>query len=296
MTRLHGGKIGTRRVDEMSQRGRIIGITAAGVVLAVGAGAAVAVSANGSTSGTAEASTTTDVNESLPNGEARLPTDEPSAGLAGADAAVPTDRALPASPTRKLARTFLVKTKDPVFFITVDDGNTKNAAALRFVKKNRIPATVFLTNAAVAGQWDYFREFASYGGSVENHTMTHKSLLSGSTPLSYEICQPQRIYGAKFDHVPTLLRPPYGNGGYVGTPKKTRKAIDSVASGCGIKHVVMWNGLAEGGKFQFIRGSLKRGDIVLFHFTPNLAGELKTVMKMAKAKGLHPAPLTDYLK
>ena len=64
------GKIGTRRVDEMSQRGRIIGITAAGVVLAVGAGAAVAVSANGSTSGTAEASTTTHVNESLPNGEA----------------------------------------------------------------------------------------------------------------------------------------------------------------------------------------------------------------------------------
>ena len=55
-----------------------------------------------------------------------------------------------------------MKTKDPVF-ITVDDGNTKNAAALKYVTTNKIPATVFLTNAAVAGQWDYFRKFAAAG-------------------------------------------------------------------------------------------------------------------------------------
>ena len=126
--------------------------------------------------------------------------------------------------------------------------------------------------------------------------MTHKSLTSAGTSLPFEICRPQSIYAAKYGRVPTMLRPPFGNGGYATTKKSTRKAIDSVASQCGIKHIVMWNGLAENGKFKFIRGSLKRGDIVLFHFTPSLAGELKSVMKMAHRKGLHPAPLTDYLK
>ena len=126
--------------------------------------------------------------------------------------------------------------------------------------------------------------------------MTHSSLTSAITPLSFEICRPQQLYAAKYGHAPTLLRPPYGNGGYANTSRAKRTAIDTAASRCGIRHVVMWNAVAENGRFQFIRGSLKRGDIVLFHFTPSLAGELKTVMNMAKKKGLHPAPLTNYLK
>ena len=76
--------------------------------------------------------------------------------------------ALPASPTRKLARTFLVKTKDPVFFITVDDGNTKNAAAL-VRQEEQDPGSGVLDECRSRGRWDYFREFASFGGSVENH-------------------------------------------------------------------------------------------------------------------------------
>ena len=95
---------------------------------------------------------------------------------------------------------------------------------------------------------------------------------------------------------PRCCARPYGNGGYVTTAKKTRKAIDATASACGIQHVVMWNAVAENGSFQVHPGITKRGDIVLFHFTPNLAGELKTVMRMAAKTGLHPAPLTNYLK
>jgi hypothetical protein len=60
--------------------------------------------------------------------------------------------------------------------------------------------------------------------------------------------------------------------------------------------MVMWNALADRGKFQFIRGSLHRGDIVLFHFTSDLARELKRVLVMGVQKGLRPAPLQDYLK
>lgn len=280
----------------MNQRRRVTIFAAAGAAVAVTAGAVVAVSANGATDQFDASGTSAQADAPAPFGESNLPTGEPNSGAATSDSTTPDERAIPTSKKRKLARTFAVKTKDPVFFITVDDGNTKNAAALKYVTKNKIPATVFLTNAAVAGQWDYFRKFAAAGGTVENHTMTHRSLTSGGTPLSYEICRPQAIYGAKFGRIPTLLRPPYGNGGYVTTAKKTRKAIDATASACGIQHVVMWNAVAENGSFKFIRGSLKRGDIVLFHFTPNLAGELKTVMRMAAKKGLHPAPLTNYLR
>lgn len=280
----------------MNRRRRISVVAAAGAAVAVTAGAVVAIAANGATDGSADANAATTALAPEPFGESELPSGEATAGTGSESVTAPEEPALPVSKSRKLDRTFVVKTKDPVFFITIDDGNTKSDEALKYVTRNRIPTTVFLTDVAVAGQWDYFRKFAAPGGTIENHTMTHQSLTSGSTDLSYEICRPQTIYGAKFDRIPTMLRPPYGNGGYSTTPKKTRKAIDATASACGVQHIVMWNAVAEKGSFKFIRGSLKRGDIVLFHFTPSLAGELKTVMSMAAKKGLRPAPLTDYLK
>ncbi len=278
----------------MGKRSRVVGVAAAGVVAALTAGAAVAVTNN--SDGAAGASQPASTQQPEPFGESDLPNADATKDAQAPASANLDSRVLAAGANGKLPRNFQVKTKDPVFFITVDDGNTKNAAALEFVTQRRIPATVFLTNSSVAGQWDYFRKFTSFGGSVENHTMTHRSLTTGSTPLAYEICRTQQIYANKFGHAPSLLRPPYGNGGYANTSKAKRKAIDTTASKCGIRHVVMWNAVAENGRFQFIRGSLKRGDIVLFHFTPSLAGELKKVMKMAKKKGLHPAPLTNYLK
>ncbi len=274
----------------MGQRNHVTVIAAVGLLVALTAGTAVTV-ANGERAPDSNIDVSKDAPPE-PFGESNLPTGEPKMT---ADDNIDS-KALPPGTKKKLKRTFQIKTKDPVFFITIDDGNTKSAAALKYVQARNIPATVFLTNASVAGQWDYFRKFAAQGGSIEDHTMSHKSLTSASTSLSYEICRPQSIYAAKYGRVPTMLRPPYGNGGYATTKASTRKAIDSVASKCGIKHVVMWNGFAENGRFKFIRGSLKRGDIVLFHFTPSLAGELKSVMKMANRRGLHPAPLTDYLK
>lgn len=280
----------------MSTRGRvtIAAVAAGAAVLTAGTAVAVTSSIDSSVSaGEAPA------NAPTPYGESQLPTSEQVGSNPGTSVdaqSAPEVRAIPSATGAKIKRTFQIKTKDPVFFITVDDGNTKSPAALNIVRKRNIPVTVFLTNASVAGQWSYFKEMASFGGSVENHTMTHRSLTSSSTPLQYEICRPQSIYAAHYGRVPTMLRPPYGNGGYANTSVRTRKAIDAAASSCGVRHVVMWNGLAENGRFQFIRGSLKRGDIVLFHFTPSLAGELKSVMRMAKAKGLHPASLTDYLR
>ncbi|MEI8083659.1 MAG: polysaccharide deacetylase family protein [Actinomycetes bacterium] len=214
------------------------------------------------------------------------------AGLAMSSQSAPVRMAVGSA---SLPRVFNVKTRDKVFFITIDDGNFKTASALAYVRSRRLPVTAFITNAAIGQDWRYFRRITAFGGSVQNHTMTHKSLTGSTTNLPFEICKTQRIYAKKFGQTPTLLRPPYGNGGYSGTGKTAARAIATVARSCGISRLVMWNATADNGKFVFVRGSLHAGDVVLFHFKPNLANELAEVMAMAHRRGLHPAPLTDYL-
>jgi len=200
-----------------------------------------------------------------------------------------------ASSSVSLPGFFNIKTKDRVFFITIDDGNSKTASALAFVRARKVPVTAFVTQAAIGRDFKYFKRITAFGGSVQNHTMTHKSLTNSATNLGYEICKTQRIYTRAFGRAPTMLRPPYGNGGYHSTGKSTARAIAKVARSCGISRLVMWNATVDDGRFTFIRGSLHAGDIVLFHFEPNLANELAAIMSMAHSKGLHPAALGSYL-
>lgn len=195
-----------------------------------------------------------------------------------------------------LPRDFRVKTKKPIFFITIDDGYGRTPGALRFVRKHKIPVTAFLTNKAIKGHERYYRQMTRFGGSIQNHTMTHASFTSPSVNLKYEICQTQKIYRRVFGAAPTLLRPPYGNGGYLDTPQSVWQRISKTAAGCGVKHVVMWDATVSHGHLRFVRGGLSRGDIVLAHYGPGLEKDLKAVMATARRKGLKPAILTDYLK
>jgi peptidoglycan/xylan/chitin deacetylase (PgdA/CDA1 family) len=204
----------------------------------------------------------------------------------------------PAKPKRaKAVKTKAsVRTKQKVFFVTIDDGNVKSQAALRYVKKTQMPVTAFLTESAVGGDWKYFRKLTSYGGSIENHTMTHRSLPSlGAAELRDEICTPQNIYRTKFGTAPTMLRPPYGNGGYPGDPAAVRARITSTAASCGIDRIAMWNVVVGSEKVEYVRPPLRRGDIVLLHFGPNLANDLEMVMKLGERQGLRPASLADFL-
>lgn len=203
---------------------------------------------------------------------------------------------LPKAPSPgELPRYSSVSTKNNVIFITIDDGNTKNAQALSLVQRQRIPVTVFLTNDSVRGDWSYFKKITAYGGSVQNHTMTHRSL-PGVRDLDYEICRAQRIYQRHFGYAPTMLRPPYGNGGYDSDSRATRLRISKAARACGIRQIVMWDVVVGDGSVEFARGSLKRGDIVLLHFKPGLASDLRRVLGMARAKGFRVAPLATYLR
>ncbi len=189
---------------------------------------------------------------------------------------------------------FRVTTSKPVFFITIDDGWTKQQAAADYVAARHLPVTVFLTNAAVGGKWAYFKKMAAYD-AVQNHTMTHKALSGlSSSGRRYEICRAQSTYATRIGTRPWLLRPPYG-AGYMPRRSST-PLIEATAASCGIKHVVLWNvTVSQGGAVAFAGAPFRRGDIVLLHFVGNIKANLQKIVRLYAQHGLKPAPLSQYL-
>ena len=79
--------------------------------------------------------------------------------------------------------TYQVKTKDPVVFITIDDGIVTSQAALDYVRKHKIPITSFLTSSQVTDSRVRYFERISRWGSIQNHTTTHASLDTSNATL-----------------------------------------------------------------------------------------------------------------
>lgn len=182
---------------------------------------------------------------------------------------------------------YRVPTKDPVVFITIDDGVTKDRAGLRFVEERELPVTAFLTAWTIQDDAEYFRRITRWGG-IANHSATHDSFANSSTNLNHEICYTQRMLKRTFGSRPWLMRPPYGAG-------STRLEMQLVADRCGIYDIVMWNAVVERGRLTRAGGELQPGDIVLLHFTPNLEKDLRTAVRAARKAGLTVANLADYL-
>ena len=192
-----------------------------------------------------------------------------------------------------------IETTDKVFFITIDDGWTKDPAVATWVRQTRTPITVFLTAAANPEDTsDFFRSVSRYG-SVQNHTRTHKYLTSSDTDINSEVCGIQSTYAKRYGERPWMLRPPYGNGGWPTAPRSEHQRIASVVGPCGIKYVVNWSALVSNeGKFESQNGNdrIAAGDIVLLHFVPGLRNQLAALVERGALSGLKPANLADYLQ
>lgn len=182
---------------------------------------------------------------------------------------------------------YRVKTKDPVFFITIDDGIYKDLAARRLVEKRPIPVTSFLTAWTVKDRSRYFERVSS-GGSIQNHSATHASFSLLSTDLNHELCYTQQKLRRDFGRTPWMLRPPYGEA--ADSPR-----VRAVARRCGIERIVMWDTVIEGGRVSYRDGRLRPGSIVLLHFGPDLERDLRTALRVARSAGLQPADLAAYL-
>ena len=187
--------------------------------------------------------------------------------------------------------TYRVATKDPVVFITIDDGIITSPAALAYVEQRRIPITSFLTSAQVTpSKRTYFARISRWG-SVQNHTTTHASLATSDARLiRRQVCPVQGDFRRTFGERPWLLRPPYGAGPDGAT-------LHDVARGCGITRIIMWDTVVDQGRLTTRFGDgLQPGSVILLHYTGNLATDLAVAVRAARAAGLRPANLADYLR
>lgn len=196
-------------------------------------------------------------------------------------------RATSAGPYPRLIRR--VQTDDPVVFVTVDDGWFRNWQVVKLATYGRTPMTVFLTE--IAGRDErgaYFRALQHAGARIENHTLHHPNLLLTSDwGLRNEICGASSRLESRFGARPSVFRPPYG---------LYDARVVRAAWKCGIKWIVLWNVEVQDGRILISKGTkIRRGDIVLLHFRPELRHDLEVLRQELKRRNLRIAPLEEYL-
>lgn len=209
----------------------------------------------------------------------------PAAAAAADPKAGDTPKALAVIPD--LRPIYRVRTKDPVVFITIDDGVFKSARARELVERREVPITSFLTAWTVQDRARYFSRVSAFG-SVQNHSATHSSYAKVATDLDHEICYTQRKIEKDFDESAWMMRPPYGMA--ANSPR-----VRAVARRCGIERIVMWDAVVADGAVSYRGSGLRNGSIILLHYGKDLDKDLRAALKVARQAGLTPADLAEYL-
>ncbi len=199
---------------------------------------------------------------------------------------------LPKAEAGKATAISRIKTKDPVVFLTIDDGGHEEPPTAAILEKKEIPITSFLTVDLVDHDPDFYQEISQRDGQViQAHTLTHPQLpLLGYDAQRWEICESKRVLMQWYDERPWMVRPPYGEYN-----DSTLAAADS----CGLDYVVLWTvNMPEGGKgsFQYKSGDgFVPGDIILAHWRPDLHLDIKRAIRDIRSQGFEVAALQDYL-
>lgn len=179
-----------------------------------------------------------------------------------------------------------VETNDPVVFLTIDDGLTRDPAGLAEFRKLGMPASLFLINEPIHEDPEFFR--AMPGTLVEAHTQTHTNLTTLSEEAQrQEICGNADLIERTYARRPVLFRPPGGSYN-----EATRRA----AAACGMRAVVLWQENVNWDVVGFREvPHFRPGDIILMHFRPQLIQELNVIKRRVTEAGLRFALLEDYL-
>lgn len=168
------------------------------------------------------------------------------------------------------------------YYITIDDGWFPSERVLRLMRTRHVPITSFLISSAAAEHVGYWRRFQAAGGVIEDHTVSHPDLAGLSIAAgTAQWVDAARALHAWFGTTPALCRPPYGDA--------TRKVLDT-AHLAGLREVVMWSAEMKKGRLStYNHRPLRAGEIVILHWTPGLYRNLKRLLHLASARGLHPA-------
>jgi peptidoglycan/xylan/chitin deacetylase (PgdA/CDA1 family) len=183
-----------------------------------------------------------------------------------------------------------VATKEPVVFLTVDDGSHLSRETNQYIRNLRIPITTFALPEQINRHRRRFVNLLRQTGmTFENHTQTHRIV----SAMDYEgqraeICAGNREVERVIRRRPAFFRPP--GGGWNSDTVRAAKA-------CGLSRIVMWNVMADGGRIVRADGGtgLHRGDIVLLHYLDSLPASLDVVLREASRAGLRFALLRDHI-
>lgn len=181
-----------------------------------------------------------------------------------------------------------VPTTDPVVFFTIDDGLVRDEAVVKFLRKHKIPVTLFLPIDPVRAGEPFFEEIRALGATVQNHTVHHQ-VMTKLMPFGQhtEICKAADELALRFGRRPWMFRPPEG---------KYNADTTFEARACGIRAIVLWTGATNDGRLDLQHpGRLQAGDIILMHFRTDLLQNLRVALNAAEAAGLTPGRLDEYL-
>ncbi|WP_251094572.1 polysaccharide deacetylase family protein [Streptomyces sp. Caat 7-52] len=186
-----------------------------------------------------------------------------------------------------------VPTRDPVVFLTYDDGAERDPRFVDMVRELRLPVTLFLTDSVAAPGYGHFARLRALGAGIQNHTVDHRA--PAGLPYAEqraEICGQQDRLRTRLGVRPRLFRPPYGSY----DPTTLRAAAD-----CGITALVLWRAALTPAGLACPHGPrrLRPGDIVLVG--PDESKDLSLrertvrVLGAAQQEGLTVGRLEDYL-
>lgn len=177
--------------------------------------------------------------------------------------------------------------KEPVVYITIDDGWYPNENVLKLMRQYHLPITTFLIEQAAQAHPGFWHEFVNAGGHVEDHTFNHPFLTH--LPLAEEekqISQPVN-YFCQYGPPPDELRPPYGD---------FNSQVEQAASKSGIKYIIMWDAEIKNSTLYLRKNQrLKPGDIILLHWVPGLDQEILKLLNIIQKQNLGIADLTQAL-
>lgn len=216
----------------------------------------------------------------------------PGRSLPGSPAATAAEDPAPGGPART-AVVDRVPTRDPVVFLTYDDGAERDPRFVDMVRELRLPVSMFLTDSVVGPGYGHFARLRSVGASLQNHTLDHAALRG----LPYagqraEICGQQEKLRARFGLRPRLFRPPYGT--YDTTTLRA-------AADCGITALVLWRASMGPADLTYTRGAhrLGPGDIIAVDPDEMLGATLRErtarLLRLVQEQGLTVGRLEDYL-
>lgn len=197
--------------------------------------------------------------------------------------------------------------KQPWVAITFDDGPSQEFTPqlLDILRQYDVPATFFMVGAHVDKYPDIARRVVEEGHEVGNHTYTHINVPTTSTRrLTQELLQTTRIIFDVTGQYPVYSRPPRG---LYDDRYRRLTALQG-------QSVVLWTlsaqdwqvGVARDQVIRRVLGSVKAGDVLLFHDSGALIRHegasrkatveaLPAIIEGIRARGLQIVPLSTLL-